>query len=289
MLLRDRFFRIVHDAEGAGGGGGGSEAPAQPAAAAAPPAAEPGAGAEATRPDYLPEKFWKADEKAPDIEGMAKSYAELEAWKGQRLDKLKADVMAELRAGVPEKPDGYAIKVPDDLLPEGFKADIPADDPFIGEMRAVFHELGAKPEQFEKAATAFLRWQVSNMPDVAAERAKLGEGAPQRLAAVDAWLAKALPEKQYMALSHGLLTAPGIEALETLMRLGRGSVAPDPGNGAGTSASEALTPAQAMALQADPDYRHPIKGEPLRARFREFIKAGGKLPGYQGQTERTGV
>lgn len=67
--------------------------PEKPVVAAPAPKAE----APAQRPDYIPEKFWK-DGKA-DLEGMAKSYAELERLRGEQKP-------AEKPAGEPPKVDG---------------------------------------------------------------------------------------------------------------------------------------------------------------------------------------
>lgn len=242
-----------------------TEVPAPPAVPAAPPPAA------TDRPDWLPEKF-------ADGAALAKSYAELEAWKGTKTEALRAEVLAALREGVPEQADAYDFTVPDGLLPEGFKAEIPKDDPFLNQMKGVFHQLGAKPEQFQAAAEAFLRWQVANMPDVMAERAKLGEGAPERIAAVDAWLAKTLPDGEYHALSASIMSAEGIAAIERLMKLATGG-APQGVPGGGPGGVPSVEDAQAI-LQ-NPAYRTDTpEGAKLRARFAAFVQAGGRLPGY---------
>jgi hypothetical protein len=269
-------YRIVHEADGLAGGATPPAAdpgttPAAPADLAAPAApASPDA-----RPEWLPEKF-------ADAAALAKAYGELEAWKGQKAETLKAEAIATLREGVPAAAADYAFEVPKDLLPEGFQAEIPKDDPFLAQMKETFHQLGAKPDQFQAAAEAFLRWQVANMPDVVAERAKLGEGAPDRIAAVDAWLAKSLSPEQYRAVSSGLVSAEGVLAMEAMMKMATGG-APNgmPGGG------DAVMPSQeeASAIAAHPQYRAATpEGEKLRARFQAFVAGGGKLAGYQGGT-----
>lgn len=244
-----------------------------PVTATTAPAAPPPDAPPSERPAWLPEKF-----KTP--EDLAKSYGELEGAFGRKADAFKAELQAQLREGVPEKPDGYELTVPEGLLPEGFTAQIDPADPFLAQMRETFHALGAKPEQFNAAAAAFLQWQVANMPDVAAEQAKLGEGAPERIAAVDRWLAKTLDATEYKAVANGLVTAEGIQAIEKLMRLATGG-APQRVPGGGESG--ALTPEAASQLLADPKYRDAgAEGQALRAKFKAFVASGGKLPGYGG-------
>lgn len=267
-------FPIVREAEG------GGSAPPPPASlevttnvATPPPAVDPPPPAPAERPTWLPEGM-------ADGETLAKSYTELRTAFSGKTDALKADLLKELRTGVPEKPDDYALEVPADLLPEGFKAEINPKDPFLAEMKGFMHELGAKPDQWQKMTNAFLRWQVGHMPDVMAEQAKLGEGAPERIAAVDMWLAKALPAEQYKAVAAGMVTAEGVAALETLMRQVTGGVPPVPGGAAGAAT---LTGDQAMSLMAKPEYRQDSpEGRQLREQVAGFIAKGGRLPGQSG-------
>lgn len=256
---------------------GGTSPPASPPGdpattpPAPPKAGDPPAAGDPARPAWLPEKF-----KSP--EDLAKSYGELESAFGRKAEAAKAELLAELRQGVPEKPEGYALTVPDGLLPEGFAATVDDKDPFLGEMRGLMHELGAKPEQFEKAAHAFLKWQVANMPDVAAERAKLGEGAPERIATVDRWLAANLGQDEYGAVAAGLVTATGIQALEKIMRMATGT---GPRSVPGGQGGESFTPEQAAAALANPAYRQDNpEGAALRAKFAAFTAGGGRLPGY---------
>lgn len=275
MLVR-HGFPIVHDAEGAATGGGATTEAATTTTATTE-AATTAAETVAARPDWLPEKFWDGDGKAAKVEDLAKSYAALETWKGTKAETLKAEVLAALREGVPEKPDGYALELPKDLLPPGFEAQINPADPFLAQMRQTFHDLGAKPEQFNAAAGAFLQWQVANMPDVAAEKMKLGEGADERLGAVDMWLAKSLAEPEYKAVMNGMVTAEGVLAMEKLMKLATGGgMQGVPGGG-----NAALTAEEAAGMVADPDYRldNP-RGAQLRRQFGEFVAKGGKLPGF---------
>lgn len=65
------------------------------------------------RPDWLPEKFWQADKGAPNVEGLAKSYGELERGRGKVKDTVRAEVMTEFFGQRPEKPEAYALTAPE--------------------------------------------------------------------------------------------------------------------------------------------------------------------------------
>lgn len=276
-------FPFVHETADppAGGGGGGEPAAGAPAGTDAPaaPAAPDWLHAAAERPEWLPETFYDAERKGIRVDALAQSYRELQGRFGQKNETLKAELLRELRAGVPETPEGYGFEIPKELVPEGFEVrQPPADDPMLAEARKVMHELGAKPEQWQRLIGAFVRWQVAQAPDLEAEKQKIGEGAEQRIAAVDMWLAKQLPEDHYRALMAAATSAPFVLALEALMRkatggAGGGLPAGLPGGGEGQMTGE-----KAREYMRHPDYNHPEKGEPMRRAVYEFIKAGGVIP-----------
>lgn len=95
------------------------------------------------RPDYIPEKFWK-DGNA-DVEGMAKSYRELETKFTQRKP-----------ADIPDSPDGYALKP--DTLPEGVTWSDDAAKRFAG----LFHEKGVPPEAARAITQTFVELEAEN-------------------------------------------------------------------------------------------------------------------------------
>lgn len=88
------------------------------------------AGAAAVaKPEYIPEKFWDADSKQPNIEGLAKSYKELES----RLGSTRATIPDFEKAspeevkgfwksvGAGESVEDYAIAAPEGVsVDEGF-------------------------------------------------------------------------------------------------------------------------------------------------------------------------
>ena len=256
-------------------------APAADAPAEAAPAAETAApdwiyAAGPDRPETVPEKFWDAERGGVRVDAALTAYRELEGAYSRKREALAAELAAERRKGVPEKPEGYEFKVEPGTLPEGFEAILPPDDdPMLSTARSVLHELGASPEQFSKLSQAFLAWQMGTQPDVAAERAKMGESAEARIGAVDAWLARTVDETGYKALPEAVVTADGLAALEKLMRAAQAGIgAGNPGAGDG---SPSETREEVMVLMGSPDYYHQTKGAAIRERVSAWIKANGPV------------
>jgi hypothetical protein len=119
-------------------------------------------------PDGVPEKFWDAEAGTLRTEALLKSYRELERCLSQRAGPPAPDAPEEerqrfLRAiGVPEKPDGYTIAAPHDLLC--------ADD----DINARLHAAGFNAKQaqlvYDLAAERLLPLIADAVREVEAER-----------------------------------------------------------------------------------------------------------------------
>lgn len=101
------------------------------------------------RPEYIPEKFWKDD--APDIEGLAKSYTQLETSYRNRTP-----------IDLPGDATGYQLKP--DTLPEGVTWSDEAAAKFAG----VFHANGVSPAQARAITDAFLEIEAGNHASISA-------------------------------------------------------------------------------------------------------------------------
>lgn len=108
-----------------------------------PPINTPPPGDPPARPEYLPEKFWKDD--GPDIEGLARSYGELETALRNRKP-----------ADLPADPSGYQLKP--ETLPDGIVWSDEAAAKFAG----VFHANGVSPTQAKAITDAFLEIEAGN-------------------------------------------------------------------------------------------------------------------------------
>ena len=146
------------------------------------------------RPDYYPEKFW--DEDGPDVEKLAKSYAELEK---------------QFKAGKHKAPDGdYDIK---ELVDKG----LDPEDPTVAAYTEWAKEYGISQTAFNDLASKVL--ELSNDANEAVEvdrrdeMNKLGERAQEKIAMTERLLMKApLNTQEREAIAYSLNNADAINA-----------------------------------------------------------------------------
>ena len=170
------------------------------------------------RPEYLPEKFWNAEENAPNIEGLAKSYSELEKKFSQRASALKEELMNERPEGVPDSVDGYEFKMPEiNNLPEGWDVSMQDDDPMLSWWKETAHARGLTQDQFQEGINKYFDLHFGGLPDRASELEILGENAQARIDRVDMWLNKNLNEAEYNAIADFAVTADAIQVLEKII------------------------------------------------------------------------
>ena len=128
------------------------------------------------RPDFWPEKFWNKDENAPDLEGISKSYAELEK---------------QFRAGKHKAPaDGkYSL--------EGIE-NISEDDPIVQSYMGWAAKYGLSQQAFSELASEIAAMGVSQAQEVEQsvkkEREALGPNADAIINNMATW-AKGLVQK----------------------------------------------------------------------------------------------
>jgi len=146
------------------------------------------------RPDYYPEKFW--DEDGPDVENLAKSYAELE----------KA-----FKAGKHKAPEGDYDTA--DLVDRG----LDLDDPTVQTYQEWAKKYGISQKAFEELAGEILAMsgdaEQAIEYDRAQEMAKLGANANEKISMVERLLTKApLNNAERDAIAYSLNSADGINA-----------------------------------------------------------------------------
>tara|TARA_R100001086_G_scaffold60600_1_gene28021 strand:- start:188 stop:961 length:774 start_codon:yes stop_codon:yes gene_type:complete len=152
------------------------------------------------RPDYYPEKFW--DEDGPDVEKLAKSYAELE--KAFRSGKHKA-------------PEGdYEVS---DLVDRGLDLEDPAVEAYqqwakqYGISQKAFEDLAGTILEMNGEADEFIEY------DQRAELQKLGANAQEKISFVERNILKAdLNQSEKEALSMSLNSADSINALTKIIQ-----------------------------------------------------------------------
>ena len=207
------------------------------------------------RPDYWPEKFWKKDSNEPDLEGISKSYSELE--KQFRSGKHKAPA------------DGNY----DMSTLEG----IPADDPLLETYKGWATKNGISQQAFEELASQFVglsqQQQQQIQTSIRQEREALGPNADAIIANMSSW-AKGLVQKGIWAKEDmdefkvwgG--TAKGLQALMKLRETYEGRV---PVETLKSSVEDGLSDEEIKARVADPRYKTDtafrLKTEKLFERF----------------------
>jgi len=145
------------------------------------------------RPDYYPAKFW--DEDGPDVEKLAKSYAELEK---------------KFKSGKHKAPEQYDIS---SLADQG----LDADDPTVAVYQDWAKENGISQDAFEDLAGRVLSMakdeQESIQYDQRAEMEKLGSNASEKIQMTERILMKApLNNSEREAIAYSLNNADSINA-----------------------------------------------------------------------------
>jgi hypothetical protein len=144
------------------------------------------------RPDYYPEKFW--DEDGPDVEKLAKSYAELEK---------------KFKSGKHKAPEGdYDVSAFQDMGLE-------QDDPMLDQFSAWAKENGISQEAFEGMVNQYMELAGGEFEKSEYNRQqeiqKLGENAQQKIEMADRLLMKApLSDAEREAIANNLNTAEAI-------------------------------------------------------------------------------
>jgi len=145
------------------------------------------------RPEYYPAKFW--DEDGPDVEKLAKSYAELEK---------------KFKSGKHKAPEQYDIS---SLADQG----LDSDDPTVAVYQDWAKENGISQDAFEDLAGRVLSMakdeQESVEYDQRAEMEKLGSNASEKIQMTERILMKApLNNSEREAIAYSLNNADSINA-----------------------------------------------------------------------------
>ncbi len=201
---------------------------------------------EGDRPDWLAEKFWNPDTKAPRTEILGKAYNELEGKMRGKEDEMRESIRAEMRAAAPEN---YEVNLSKDLkIPDNVELDFTSEDPMVKWFFGFAKENGMSQETVDKAINEYVGIEIANMPDVAKEIEKLGDYGQDRMLRVHNWLESSLSDEQFKQMNPLLSSATQVEALETLMKKS------GPGDFEGDGGSKGLTLEELRTMQDDKRY-----------------------------------
>lgn len=195
-------------------------APANPAPVA-PTVASPSEPVKLERPEGIPDQFWD------DTAGV--KFADLKT----HLDEVAAYKAAQdsRAAAVPEKPEGYELKLPADLkFGEGEGFELNPDDPMVAFGRQVAHAMGQDQAGFESLVGMYAQMQVAqdkaNQAVFAQQLEALGPKGADRQKAIETWVAAKLGPDAPVVFQGITKFKAGVETMERLMRMASGGGMP---------------------------------------------------------------
>jgi hypothetical protein len=174
--------------------------------AVSPPTVD--AVAEPTRPEGLPEKFnsW---------EDMAKSYSELESWKGKKEEDIRSALQQELEteayAERPKTPGDYQV-------PESLNEEEAGTNPLLKEWAEYAWENGYSQDEFAHWVDKFAEYFETTQPNLEAIKTELGDNANARVESAQLFMNKFFPTEMHEAVAQLGTSAEGIKALEHIQR-----------------------------------------------------------------------
>ncbi len=215
------------------------------------------------RPEYIPEKYWDQERGTAKVEDMGKGYIELSSKLGQRDEKIREEISAELKSkgseGVPESPDKYDFQVEEGILPEGTEFKLDKENPVFQEFNEFAHKNGLNQNQYNAMLSLYAKNELAMRPDFAAEKQKLGDNAQARIERVDLWAKANLTESSYDSIVRNASSGEFILAMEELIN--KASPADIEGQNDVQNIGP-LTRDELEAMMKDPRYRDPRHRDP---------------------------
>lgn len=191
------------------------------------------------RPDFWPEKFWIKDKAEPDLEGISKSYTELEK---------------QFRAGKHKAPEGgnYNLEA---------LGSTPEDDPLAKTYVTWAQKYGLSQQAFDELASQFVQMggmqQQEMQRSMEAELEELGPNAKAVISNMATW-GKGLVQKgifskdDFNEFARWGDTAKGIKALMKLRETYEGRV---PVETLKTPTEESVSKEELDSMVANPEYK----------------------------------
>ena len=154
------------------------------------------------RPEWLPEKFKTAQD-------LVDSYSQLESKLGKSQEELRESILAEIEKDIPESSGAY--EVPDEL-PIVFQN----NEDMLVRYAEFAYKNGFSQEEFAENLNELASFIP--VPDLKAEREKLGENANARIEAVALWARSQFPSEFQEEILRIGQSAGGVKLLENIMQ-----------------------------------------------------------------------
>lgn len=159
------------------------------------------------RPEWLPEKFTKAED-------LASAYSSLESKLGQKEDDFRKSFMEEIER------EAYANRPADKgdyILPESIDESVAPDNPLLNWWADHAFENGMSQDEFSEGINVYMEALAADAPDFDAEVGKLGDNANARIESVSLFANQFFPQDHMSAVERMCETAEGVQALEFIM------------------------------------------------------------------------
>ena len=212
---------------------------------------------EATKPEYVQDKFWDETTKQVNIENLASSYNSLESKLGSRTEDLTKQIRTDLEADkIKNVPESYKLNVPE--LDDKVNLTIEKEMPIVQWWDKTAKDAGLSQEQYDDGVKAFVDNALANIPNPQIETQKLGDAGKERIEAASMWSKKHLSPEGYNTIANLASTAEGVKVVEELMKLNKDSNMPI----SNTQVDAQATQDDLKAMLNDPRYWDSNKRDP---------------------------
>lgn len=266
---------------------------------------------QSTKPDWVPDKFWKTDSNEVDVQTMASAYTDLSTRFAKGKEALKPEIEKEIFAKRPESPDAYTLALPKEgpLVERLTKANIvlldaPPEQQEEGKAYYVFdktgptwnlgktlaHKAGLSNDEFMEIAATYAEAEVGKkmteakaMQDALANNRKiLGEDADKRLDFLKGKINALAGDKASEVLDIDYLPASAIQALETLLEnTGQSKFSPDDAGNSSRHEDINALEKEKLELMQKPDYfeNHKLQErvDAINARLHPGVAKSGAM------------
>ena len=183
------------------------------------------APSEATKPDYVQDKFWNVNSKQVNIENLASSYNTLEKKLGTRTEDLSKQIRGDLeKERLSKVPESYKLNVPE--IPQNINLKVDKEMELVKWWDNTAKSVGLSQEQYDTGVKAFVDNALSQLPNQDLETQKLGDNGKDRVQAAEMWSKKHLSPEGYNNFAKLASTAEGVKVIEELMKLNKDSSMP---------------------------------------------------------------
>tara|TARA_Y100000296_G_scaffold76579_1_gene97330 strand:+ start:828 stop:1583 length:756 start_codon:yes stop_codon:yes gene_type:complete len=183
------------------------------------------APSEATKPDYVQDKFWNVDTKQVNIENLSSSYNTLEKKLGTRTEDISKQIRGDIeKERLNKVPESYKLNVPE--IPQNVDLKVDKEMELVKWWDATAKGAGLSQEQYDKGVQAFVDNALSQLPNQDLETQKLGDNGKDRVQAAEMWSKKHLSPEGYNNFAKLASTAEGVKVIEELMKLNKDSSMP---------------------------------------------------------------